>query len=267
MPAGVVTPEAVLLELPTAGVATRTLARLVDLVLQIVVGIALFLLAGAAIATGVSPELMILVVVVASIVVIPVTVEVLSRGRSPGKALFGLRVVDRDGSPSTPRQAVVRGAVAIIDTYLSLGFLALTVATGTRDTQRPGDLAAGTVVIRERAGRGTEVPVAFLPPAGLEALVASLDVSRLDDEDFSLVRAFLLRVDRLDPADRLRLATELAEGVRRRIDQPVSAPVTAEVWLVCVASAYQSRRGNLLADAALGLAPIAAPIAAPIRSR
>jgi hypothetical protein len=43
--------------------------------------------------------------------------------------------------------------------------------------------------------------------------------------------------------------------------------VTAEVWLVCVASAYQSRRGNLLADAALGLAPIAAPIAAPIRSR
>ena len=84
MPAGVVTPEAVLLELPTAGVATRTLARLVDLVLQIVVGIALFLLAGAAIATGVSPELMILVVVVASIVVIPVTVEVLSRGRSPG---------------------------------------------------------------------------------------------------------------------------------------------------------------------------------------
>ena len=98
-------------------------------------------------------------------------------------------------------------------------------------------------------------------------LVASLDVSRLDDEDFSLVRAFLLRVDRLDPADRLRLATELAEGVRRRIDQPVSAPVTAEVWLVCVASAYQSRRGNLLADAALGLAPIAAPIAAPIRSR
>lgn len=229
MPAGVVTPEAVLLELPTAGVATRTLARLVDLVLQVVVGIALFLLAGAAIATGVSPELMILVVVVASIIVIPVTVEVLWRGRSPGKALFGLRVVDRDGSPSTPRQAVVRGAVAIIDTYLSLGFLALTV------------------------------PVAFLPPAGLEALVASLDVSRLDDEDFSLVRAFLLRVDRLDPVDRLRLATELAEGIRRRIDQPVSVPVTAEVWLVCVASAYQSRRGNLLADAALGLAPIAAP--------
>ncbi len=259
MPAGVVTPEAVLLELPTAGVATRTLARLVDLLLQVVLGIALVLLAGGAIAAGASPELAILVVVVASVLVIPVTVEVLWRGRSPGKALFGLRVVDRDGSPSTPRQAIVRGAVAIIDTYLSLGFLALTVATGTRDTQRPGDLAAGTVVIRERTGRGTEVPIAFLPPPGFEGLVASLDVSRLDDEDFSLVRAFLLRVDHLDPAVRLRLATELAEGIRRRIDQPVTVPVTAEVWLVCVASAYQSRRGHLLADAALGLAPIAAP--------
>ncbi len=264
MPAGVVTPEAVLLELPTAGVATRTLARLVDLVLQLAVAFVLLLGAGAAISVGVAPELAILVVVVSTLLVVPITVEVVSRGRSPGKALFGLRVVDRDGSPSTPRQAVVRGAVAIIDTYLSLGFLALSVATATRDTQRPGDLASGTVVIRERTGRSTEVPVAFLPPPGLEGMVASLDVSALDDEDFSLVRSFLLRVEDLDPDQRLRLATELAEGIRRRTEQTVDGWVTAETWLVCVASAYQSRRGNLLADAALGLAPIAAPVAAPV---
>jgi len=255
----VVTPEAVLLELPTVGPATRTFARLVDLFLQAALFTALVLVAAVLISAGGSPELLILLVVVLTIVVAPITTEILWRGRSPGKALLGLRVVSRDGSPSTPRQAVVRGLVAIVDTYATLGFLALTVATGTRDTQRPGDLAAGTVVIRDRTGRAAEVPVAFLPPPGYEAVVAGLDVGALDDEDFALVRAFLLRVGDLEPQERWRLATTLAEGVRRRIDQPVAVPITAETWLWCVASAYQYRRGNLLADAALGLAPIAAP--------
>ncbi len=254
-----VTPEAVLLELPTVGPATRTFARLVDLLLQGVVFVLLVFVAGFLIAAGGSPELLILLVVVLTIVVLPITTEVLWKGRSPGKALFGLRVVSRDGSPSTPRQAVVRGLVAIVDTYVTLGFLALTVATATRDTQRPGDLAAGTVVIRERTGRAAEVPIAFLPPPGYEQVVASLDVGALDDEDFALIRSFLLRVATMDPHQRWRLSTVIAEGVRHRVDQPVPPGTTAETWLVCVASAYQYRRGNLLADAALGLAPIATP--------
>lgn len=254
-----VTPEAVLLELPTVGVATRTFARLLDLALQGVIFFVLVFGVGFLISVGGSPELLILSVVVLTIVVIPITVEVLWRGRSPGKALFGLRVVSRDGSPSTPRQAVVRGLVAIVDTYLTFGFLALTVATATGDTQRPGDLAAGTVVIKDRTGRSAETPVAFLAPAGYESVVGHLDVSALDDEDFALIRSFLLRVDSMDVDQRHRLATVLAHGVQRRINQSVDVAITAEAWLVCVASAYQYQRGNLLADAALGLAPIASP--------
>ncbi|MEZ5238865.1 MAG: hypothetical protein R2716_07915 [Microthrixaceae bacterium] len=41
MRTGVVTPEAVVLDLPTAGVATRSFARLVDLAVQAVVAVAL----------------------------------------------------------------------------------------------------------------------------------------------------------------------------------------------------------------------------------
>ena len=257
--AGVVTPEAVVLELPTAGVATRAFARLADLFVQLVAASLLALVVAQLVAAGMSPELGVLLVLVLVLLVLPVAVESLSGGRSVGKMLFGLRVVSRDGSPSTPRQAVVRGLVAIVDTYVTLGFLALTVATATRDTQRPGDLAAGTVVIRERTGRAAEVPIAFLPPPGYEQVVASLDVGALDDEDFALIRSFLLRVATMDPHQRWRLSTVIAEGVRHRVDQPVPPGTTAETWLVCVASAYQYRRGNLLADAALGLAPIATP--------
>ncbi|MFZ4519694.1 MAG: RDD family protein [Microthrixaceae bacterium] len=259
MSAGVVTPEAVVLELPTAGVATRAFARLIDLFLQFVVAGILGLVVAQLVAAGMSPELGFLLILVLVLLVLPVAVESLSGGRSLGKLVFGLRVVGRDGSPATARQAAVRGLVALIDIYATLGFLALVTAMSTQQAQRPGDLAAGTVVLRERNRTLVETPIAFLAPPGYEAYVASLDVGRLDDEDFSLIRSFLLRVAELSPEARRERAMALATAVRARIDHDLPGAMDPELWLVCVASAHQLRQGNLLADAALGLAPIAAP--------
>jgi uncharacterized RDD family membrane protein YckC len=260
---GVITPEAVVLELPLAGTATRAFARLFDLVLQ---GVAAALLAWAAVPfanLGASPVLLALTVTVTVLVVLPMATEALWRGRSPGKAVFGLRVVGADGSPEAPRQAAVRALVALVDTYLSLGFLALVGSLLTRTSQRPGDLAAGTVVLRERGRAGVRTPVAFHPPPGFEAYVASLDVGALHEGDFTLIRSFLLRVRTLGAPARRELALGLAEAVRRRIRHELPGPVDPELWLVCVASAYQLRRGGLLADAALGLAPLA-PAVVPV---
>jgi hypothetical protein len=92
--------------------------------------------------------------------------------------------------------------------------------------------------------------------------VDSLDVGRLDEEDFSLIRSFLLRVTELSPGARRDRAMALAEGVRARIGHTLPGAIDPELFLVCVASAFQQRRGNLLADAALGLAPLA-PVGPP----
>ncbi|MFM7069239.1 MAG: RDD family protein [Actinomycetes bacterium] len=252
---GVITPEAVVLELPIAGVATRAFARIVDLSLQFALGGILGLLLSW-LAAGLGPELIGITVAVFVLVVVPIGSELIWRGRSLGKALFGLRVVGRDGAPEAPRQAVVRGLVALVDIYATVGFLALSSAMLTSTSQRPGDLAAGTVVIRDRARTNTRVPIAFEPPPGHEAFVAQLDVGRLDEEDFSLIRSFLLRVREFDPAARSRIAADLASWTAERLG--VTLPyMEHETWLVCVASAFQFRRGGLMADAALGLAPIA----------
>jgi len=252
-----VTPEAVLLELPTAGVATRAFARLVDLVLQAVLaGLLSFGMIFVA-TIGVSPQLFVIVVSFTVLLVVPIGVEIVWRGRSPGKAMFGLRVVGADGAPESPRQAVVRGLVALVDLYLSLGALAIGAATFSPRSQRTGDMAAGTVVIRTHGAGFSTVPIAFHPPTGYEAYVASLDVGRLRDEDFSLVREFLLRTRELDIAQRLALASRLASSIRDRIGHTLPAEFDPEMWLICVASAYQLRQGGLLADAAAGLAPLA----------
>ncbi len=185
------------------------------------------------------------------------------RGRSVGKAMFGLWVISADGSPVQPRQSAVRGLLAIIDIYLSLGFVALITAMFSPTAQRSGDMAASTVVVRHRGRSGQSVPVVFYAPPGYEAYVANLDVSGLAPEDFSLIREFLLRVTKFSGDARTAQSVGLARGVRDRIGHPDTSGVDPETWLICIASAYQWREGGLLRDVARGVAPVATPIAAP----
>jgi hypothetical protein len=196
--------------------------------------------------------------------------ELIWRGSSLGKAMFGLRVVGADGAPEAPRQAVVRGLVALVDLYLSLGAVAIGAAMFSTRSQRAGDMAAGTVVIRARPTGSVRTPIAFHPPAGYEAYVTSLDVGLLRDEDFSLIREFLLRTRDLAPQRRGELAMELATSIQEQIRHQLGGPIDPELWLICVASAYQLRQGGLLSDAAAGLAPLAAVVPsapAPARRR
>jgi uncharacterized RDD family membrane protein YckC len=255
---GVVTPEAVLLDLPTAGVATRAFARLIDLVIQVVVGLVLGLVL-AFVGGGLSLTLVILVVVVFTLLVWPIGLEVLWRGRSVGKAVFGLWVISADGSPVQPRQSVVRGLLALIDIYFSLGFVALLSAMFSPAGQRLGDMAASTVVVRHRHRHNAENPVVFYPPAGYETYVAGLDVTAMTSEEFSLVREFLLRVGQMSPRARSTEALALAEALRQRIHHDLPAAVDPELWLICVAAAFQWQEGGLLREVARGVAPVVSP--------
>ena len=259
MRAGVVTPEAVVLDLPTAGVATRAFARLVDLGIQAALGLLLLFSVGLALPAGVSPVLAGLLLAATVMLVWPIGLEILWRGRSVGKAMFGLTVIGADGSPLQPRQSVIRGLLALIEVYLSFGFVALLASMFSPTSQRLGDVAASTVVVRRRAGSSAETPIVFYPPPGYESYVASLDVGRLSAEEFSLVREFLLRVGSLSPTARFEQSVSLAEAVRTRIGAELTAPIEPEAFLLCVASAFQWRQGGLLRDVAEGRAPVVAP--------
>ncbi|MFV0316620.1 MAG: RDD family protein [Microthrixaceae bacterium] len=254
---GVVTPEAVLLDLPTAGVATRAYARVLDLVIQLVVASVLSLLLMFVGSGVLSPLLVALIVVVTTLFVWPIGLEILWRGRSVGKAIFSLRVISADGSPVRPRQSMVRGLLALIDIYFSLGFVAVLAAMFSPASQRLGDMAASTVVVRQRKSARMATPIVFFAPAGFEAYVSQLDVRALHEEQFTLIREFLLRVGDFDPRVRGAEATRLAEGVRALIGHDLPGPVEPEVWLVCVAAAFQWQAGGLLREVSTGAAPVA----------
>lgn len=75
----------------------------------------------------------------------------LALGRSPGKALFGLRVLRLDGGRPDLAMATTRSLMLLLDWLWSLGLLGLTLVLITRRRQRLGDLLAGTVVTRDGA--------------------------------------------------------------------------------------------------------------------
>jgi len=76
--------------------------------------------------------------------------ETLWDGQTPGKRVAGTRVVRLDGGAAGFREAVVRNLVRFAD-FLPIGYgFGLIVLFADRHTRRLGDLAAGTVVIREQ---------------------------------------------------------------------------------------------------------------------
>lgn len=248
---GIVTPEAVLLEFQTATVPTRLLGFTVDVLVQFGALVAVVMVLGAVGAAGLSiPESVAIVFTTVMIFLIllgyPIIMETVWNGRTLGMAAAGLRAVTKEGAPIRFRHAAIRGALGLVDFWLiPVGVIATLVILLTRDNQRLGDLAAGTLVLRERTPVDrTAQAMAFYPPYGLESYAARLDVTTVSAEQYGVVRSYLLRVSHFTPAARWSLGARLANPVATAMGHTPPPDLAPETFLVCVAAAYQLRHGG-----------------------
>jgi uncharacterized RDD family membrane protein YckC len=247
--ADLVTPEAVVLDLPVASIGSRTVAVLIDIAIQGAVLLAIVFAASAA-SVSVAGWVAVSVAFLTIFTVLfgyPVAFETLWRGRTPGKAAMGLRVVTVEAAPVGFRHAAIRAALAFIEIWATSGGIAVLVALFNRRAQRLGDLAAGTVVIRERSGAGPVEPARFIAPVGAEDYVVRLDVSGLDEDDYLAVRSVLVRRHGLAPAVQEQLAREVAAVIVPRVVPSPPAGMPAAVYLQAVAAAYQHRHAARVA--------------------
>jgi uncharacterized RDD family membrane protein YckC len=245
---GIVTPEAVVLEFETGGVGSRTVARTIDLLVQLAIlmfgSTAVGLIVGTVFAndygTAVAITLGALVALVAFFGY-PIFMET-RFGATVGKLMFGLRVVTVEGGPIRFRHAAIRAFLQLVDIWLiPIGVIGVVTMLLSRQSQRLGDLAAGTVVLREQSAVLRSMAVAFMPPPGLFGYVATLDASAVTTEQYGVVRMFLMRSRSLTPDARASISARLAASVATRMNQPVPAWLHPETFLVCVANAYQRR--------------------------
>jgi uncharacterized RDD family membrane protein YckC len=219
----VLIPERVSLEYDIAGLGSRGVAVLIDTAIQVGVLVVVAAIIGAAGALisrnggiGLPDGADTLVFGLAALVLFLVAngyyvlFEIVWNGQTPGKRAVGVRVIRESGYAVRASDAIVRNLVRIVD-WLPLAYgLGVTTMLFNSRFRRLGDLAAGTIVIREAPS---------LPVGSASALSATTDAAPkvlLASADAILLRDFLVRRHELESAPRRQLATDLASSISRR---------------------------------------------------
>jgi uncharacterized membrane protein SpoIIM required for sporulation len=247
---GIETPEHVAVHLELAGVGSRTAAALVDTALAtlglVLLGWILSLSSGLAAGERLAGWVAAVVILLFTFGLLGyfVLFEALNGGRTPGKQHMGIRVVMETGHSVTPTAAVIRNLLRLIDCYFPLfPFLPglLMIFLHGRN-QRLGDLAAGTIVVRDRPTEWRLGPVAAPPDEPFDA-----GPPVLSDDEFRLLDQFLARAQELDPVIQTRLATELARRFQERAPRLVA---DADAYLTALHADEQRKRRSRFATRA-----------------
>jgi uncharacterized RDD family membrane protein YckC len=233
------TPEGVQLELTLAGVGSRFTAALIDALIQVAIVIALAVVLGYAV--GIDPSgggfsaAIFIVCLFGLFMGYDVAFEVLNAGRTPGKRMNGLRVVRENGAPVTFAPSAVRNVLRLIDILPGWYLVGISSILATKRNQRLGDLAAGTLVVRDRRVLPPElhIPRPVEPPAW--------DTSAIRPDEIDAVATFLVRRTTLPWGARAQVAAEFAAHLRPKVGGSVEGE-SDEIFLERLVASKRGRQ-------------------------
>ncbi|MGC9992578.1 MAG: RDD family protein [Candidatus Cybelea sp.] len=219
------TPESIAFTYELAGLGSRFLALAVDQLIQFATLGAIFagiVLAASRLPKHLAPDAaeklgesfavaFIITVAFAVLFGYFILSETVWNGQTPGKKLLGLRVVRDGGYPIDFGASLIRNLIRVGEALLGYYILAAISALISPENKRLGDLAAGTIVVRD-------APLATPRSLGArdeEPTYAS--TAYLAGEERALIKRFLERRDTLAPDRRKALAAHLAARVRARV--------------------------------------------------
>lgn len=223
----IATPEGVAFALPLAGPVTRSIAIFIDIAVLMAAFnaikpllVALAIIGGDA-GAGVSMIVQFLFMqggIMAQ--------EFLWRGQTVGKKVLGLRVMDERGLKLRPSQVFIRNLLRFVD--MLPGFYALggAVSLFSSRSQRLGDLAAGTVVVR--SVKSSPPDVESLLAGKYNSLRAHPHLEarlrqKITPAEAQLALHALVRREELEPEARVRLYEGLANLLRAKVKFPDEA--------------------------------------------
>jgi uncharacterized RDD family membrane protein YckC len=241
----IATPEGVELELLLAGIGSRLAARILDRLIQAAIAFGTFLLINASVDTESLGEAFVAItgtlVLFAIFWVYDVVFEAFAGGRTPGKRAVGIRVVGTRGEPIGFPAAAVRNLLRFIDEFLTLWIVALVSMIRSERNQRVGDMAADTMVVRERSSElGGDVSIGV---ANLDDLdqAQTWDTTSVTDAELAAARRFLERRFEVESTTRIELATELRNRLQPKV-RGADGLQSAEQFLEILV-AIKARRG------------------------
>ena len=246
----ILTGEGVSLQVQTASVIARAGGWLIDAVVTVGVWFGMvmaFAAAGgrrldSAMATAVS-SVMLGVLFLA----VPITVETLTRGRSLGKVVVGVRIIRDDGGPVRLRHATVRALIGFFELWMLIGSLAFVVSMLNDKGKRVGDFLAGTYAASMRGAKSTILPLAM--PPELVGWIQNADLRPLPDALALQARQFLQRTHQFPPPVRHRLGLRVAAQLERYVaPSPPTADPERFIAAVLCERRLRSQRAAAAAD-------------------
>ncbi|WP_366181088.1 RDD family protein [Actinomyces timonensis] len=240
----IVTGEAVLLDAAPASAAVRMLSGLIDHGL-VMVGLVLSLITLLSLrpvsAAVLDPPTIITLslLLLTWLIVLPLTIETVSRGSSVGRWVLGLRVVRDDGGAVRLRHSLVRALVGIFEIYTALATLAIASCAVTRRGKRLGDLLAGTYVVRDQVETAAAPPI--LMPPELASWAERADLRALPGDLALVARTFLQRASTVEPRSRERIGAELAASISSSVSPPPPEGTHPERFLAAMLAERRDR--------------------------
>ncbi|HME59584.1 MAG TPA: RDD family protein [Terracidiphilus sp.] len=242
------TPELVDIQMPLAGIGSRFIALLVDTLIWIagfllLLALLAIFLPGIAEFSNISAEwafAIFLIIIFLLFWGYFTLFEAFWNGRTPGKRAARIRVIQRSGRAIGLIESMTRNLVRYVDMqpfpFYAVGVIAI---FATRQHQRLGDLAAGTLVVRDRleeaplwgeSGARTFTAQIFAPDAPpLEPHTAyslpATGIARLTSTDLEVLEGFFARRLDLSLPTRYALAERIAAAIKAKsgLEPPVGA--------------------------------------------
>src|SRR6202165_3431226 len=232
----VATPERVSFDYQVAGLGTRAIAQVLDILIILGILTAVYFVAASFAVVG-SAAAVLFLVIGAFVVIFGYfwVSEALWSGQTIGKKAFRLRAVGDRGEPLTFTQAGIRNIVRIVD-FLPYAYgIGLVVLFVNGHGKRLGDLAAGTIVVKDSdyvwlwqlpGARPTAPPGVAASTAGAPAQppvpvaaasAAELTLRRLDPELRRFVSSYARRRPELPLEVRVQLAGQVQSGLRNAV--------------------------------------------------
>lgn len=244
------TPENIILNAEIAGFGTRCIAAIIDYLILLTVIILVSVLYLQSIPVGSRNESgSFAVLALIQFVIITfyhLILELLWNGQTIGKRLVGARVVQANGLPLTASGAIIRNLVRLFDFLPVFYGIGLITMFASRQTQRLGDLAARTIVIREQRQitlqnlkETHDINYHFINKT--MAMPYYIQVAHLSSDDRRMVIDFLHR--RYDIRDHIQLSQLLARRIAAKMPgegmPSISTGRDAETFLEQVARAFE----------------------------
>jgi uncharacterized RDD family membrane protein YckC len=250
------TPELVAIELPLAGIGSRFIALMVDYLIWgaglVILGVFALLALPAMHAFNVKSAQWAEAIFIFALFLMNwgyfTLFEAFWNGRTPGKRVARIRVIQRSGRPIGLLESMARNLVRYVDQIPFFYAVGVITMFSTRQHQRLGDLAAGTLVVRDRepeapAASGStsrtftanlfeSVPIAE-PSADMK--FPAPQVGKLSAADLEVLEGFFSRRLDMSLATRRALAARIAAALQAKTGLDLEEGKSVETFLEALA--------------------------------